>query len=206
MPNGTVSTSIAAAGVSIQKSFVRSGNTALSLEVTLPVAQPGTLTTRTDANTGEITMTSGAHTIATGNNVDVHWAGGVQYDVTVGTVSGTAVPIDLGSGDDLPSTSTAVTVAVRVDTALALDGDNANLVAVLMDDAAGGSAAGHAEFQDTGGNTIAELDLVANVPQSYDLASGISNPFTGNPITNVLATNASTSAEATLKIVALIDN
>lgn len=206
MPNGTVSISISAAGVSIQKSFVRNGNTALSLEVTLPVAQAGTLTTRTDADTGEITMSSGAHTIATSDVVDIHWSGGVRYGVTVGTVAGTAVPFDLGAGDDLPSTSTAVTVAVQVDTNIALDGDNANLVAVLMDDAAGGSAAGHVDFQDSGDASIAELDLVANVPQTYDLASGIANPFTGNPITHCVATNASTTAAATLKVVALIDN
>ena len=77
-------------------------------------ASPGELTLRTDDNTGTITMNDAGHGITTGAKVDVYWAGGVQYNVTVGTVSGASVPIDLGSGDDLPSEDTAVVVSVQV--------------------------------------------------------------------------------------------
>lgn len=73
----------------------------------------GILTARTDADTGEITMSSANHPVETGDTVDVSWAGGSRTDMTVGTVSGSTVPIDGGSGDDLPATSTPVVVVVQ---------------------------------------------------------------------------------------------
>ncbi len=78
---------------------------------TLAAAKTGTLTTRTDANTGTLTMTSG-HGITTGAKIDLYWSGGSRRGVTVGTVATNSVPIDLGSGDDLPAAATAVTAMV----------------------------------------------------------------------------------------------
>lgn len=205
MPQGTVSQSVSGGGSSIQKSFVRTGNTALALEVSLPVGEAGSLTTRSTDTTGTITMTSGSHSITTAAIVDVYWSGGVQYEVTVGTVSGTSVPISGGNGDVLPAQDTAVVVTEQVETNIALDGDNASLVAVSLE-AASGSDAGHVDFQDSGDASIAELDLTANVPMIYDLDAGIANPFTGNPITHCQASNGSTTVAGTLKIIAVIDN
>ncbi|MBK9128182.1 MAG: hypothetical protein IPM13_10320 [Phycisphaerales bacterium] len=70
----------------------------------------GTLTTRTSDTAGTLTMESG-HGIATGNTIHVYWDGGKRIGVTVGTVSGTSVPISGGSGDNLPDASTPMYVA-----------------------------------------------------------------------------------------------
>lgn len=91
---------------------------------TVLAAQAGTLTTRTDANTGTLTMSSGGHGIITGQRVDLYWSGGTRYGVTVGTVSGTSVPIDLGAGDNLPIATTAITVGIPESTAFSVTGDN----------------------------------------------------------------------------------
>ena len=77
-----------------------------------PHSIAGTLTTRTDDDTGVLTLTSG-HGVMTGNEVDVYWGEDGEHsrlEMTVGTVSGTTVPIDGGTGDNLPATSTAVHV------------------------------------------------------------------------------------------------
>jgi len=74
------------------------------------VTADGTLTTRSDDDTGVLTMDDGMHGIATGDVVDVQWADGSRLAITVGTVAGTTVPIDGGRGDVLPAESTAVTV------------------------------------------------------------------------------------------------
>lgn len=90
----------------------------------------GSLTTRTDANTGTVTMDDSGHGITTGDVVDLYWAGGSQRAVTVGTVSGTTVPIDLGTGDDLPDADTAVTLKVPEEFDFVVTGDNVELLCV----------------------------------------------------------------------------
>ncbi len=94
----------------------------------LPVAKIGELTTRTDSNTGTLTMETG-HGITTAAKLDVYWlddvdlgaTAGSRRTVTVGTVSGNSVPIDLGAGDNLPPLNTAVTAMVPVATGLVAD-------------------------------------------------------------------------------------
>lgn len=77
-------------------------------ERSLAAAKTGVLTTRTDANTGSLTMDAG-HGFATSDKIDLYWATGSRVNITVGTVSTNVVPIDLGGGDDLPPATTPVT-------------------------------------------------------------------------------------------------
>ena len=157
-----------------------------------------------------LVMTSGnlaGEPIATGNTVDVYWSGGVQYGVTVGTVSGTAVPIDTGSGDDLPAQDTAVTVVPQQAVTCNIDGDNASIVAIeLVPSSSTDTTAAHLDMQDSGGSTILELDLVAGVPRIYDLAAGDTNALTGNPIVSIKASQAGTDAARVVKIAAAYDS
>lgn len=200
--------SISGGGISIQPLAVtRTNSGTIALEDTLNTAKAGTLTTRTDDNTGTLTMTTG-HGITTGQIVDIYWSGGVQRTVTVGTVSVDSVPFDLGIGDNLPIATTAVTVCVQKAINLAIDGDNADFLAVILETQDKTlRTAGNVQFLDAAADVIAEIDLVANVPQVWDLDGGSANPFTGDPITNLKATQAnSTSTETyTLKIVGVQD-
>ncbi len=204
----THSQAIVGVGVTIQTLPVtRTNSGAIALEDTLNTAKAGTLTTRTDNNTGTITLGSG-HGITTGQIVDVFWSGGVQRTVTVGTVSGTSVPIDGGIGDNLPTATTAVTVCVQKAINLAIDGDNADMVAIVLETVDKSlRTAANVQFLDAASDVIAEIDLVANVPQVWDIEGGSANPFTGDPITNLKASQAnSTSTETyTLKIVGVQD-
>lgn len=81
----------------------------------VPAAKAGTLTARTDNDTGTATM-SGGHGLTTGR-MDVYWTeGGAQkcrYGMT-GTVTVNAVALDGGAGDPLPVTTTALMVAAPV--------------------------------------------------------------------------------------------
>ena len=89
-------------------------------------AKTGTLTTRTDDNTGELTM-SASHGITTGARLDVYWTvGGVfgcRRGMTVGTVATNAVPIDGGTGDVLPAAASAVVAMVPVEYELKFTGN-----------------------------------------------------------------------------------
>lgn len=208
MPSVTITQSITGGGVSIQPlAIVRSNSGPIALEDTLPAAKTGSLTTRTDDDTGELTMSSG-HGITTGQVIDIYWNGGVQYGVTVGTVATNVVPIDGGIGDNLPAQGTAITAVVQSSINLAIDGDNADVVSIMLETVDKSlRTAAHVQFRDAANDEIAEIDLVANIPKVWDIAGGSSNPFTGDPITNLKASQAnSTSTETyTLKIVGIQD-
>lgn len=205
----TYGLSISGGGMSIQPQPVqRTGSGVIGLDETLAAAQAGSLTTRTNTDTGEITMSDAEHTITTGAVVDVYWDGGVQYGATVGTVDGTAVPIDTGSGDDLPDADTDVTVVVQETANLTIDGDEAELIAIeLSTNTKSLRSTGHIQFLDASDSEIAEIDLVTNVPQVWDLEGGATNPFTGNIITKAKVSQAGAVDGETyrLKIVGVQD-
>lgn len=200
--------SISGGGVTIQPLAVtRTNSGMIALEDTLNAAKAGVLTTRTDNNTGTLTLGSG-HGITDGQIIDVFWSGGVQRTVTVGTVSGTSVPIDGGIGDNLPIATTAITACVQKAINLAIDGDNADILAVVLETVDKSlRTAANVQFLDAAADVIAEIDLVTNVPQVWDIEGGSANPFTGDPITNLKASQGnSTSTETyTLKIVGVQD-
>jgi len=200
--------SISGGGITIQPLPIQRTNSGtIALEDTLNTAKAGTLSTRTDNNTGTLTLGSG-HGITDGQIIDVYWSGGVQRTVTVGTVSGTSVPIDGGIGDNLPTAATEITACVQKAINLAIDGDNADIVAVILEtnDKSLRTTA-NVQFLDAAADVIAEIDLVANVPQVWDIEGGSSNPLTGDPITNLKASqaNSTTTETYTLKIVGVQD-
>lgn len=200
--------SISGGGITIQPlPITRTNSGVIALEDTLDAAKTGTLTTRTDDNTGTLTM-SGGHGITDAQVIDVYWSGGVRYGMTVGTVATNSVPIDGGSGDNLPAQDTAITAVVQKSINLAIDGDEADFIAVCLETIDKTlRTAGHIQFRDAANDEIAEIDLVANVAQVWDITGGSANPFTGDPITNLKVSQAnSTSTETyTLKIIGVQD-
>lgn len=206
MPTLQYSIAVNGVGGSISKTISRTGDGGVIAEITVAVGEAGTLTTRTNDTSGTITMSDGGHGIATSDNVNVFWSGGVAYDVTVGSVSGTSVPISGASGDALPVATTAVVVAVRQTFNVSIDGDELGLLALLADySSSSETSKSHVQFLDSGSAEVAEIDLTALEPRVYDITGGDTNPFTGNVIASGAAANASTSNALTLKILAVQD-
>jgi hypothetical protein len=171
-------------------------------DATLDTAEAGSLTTRTDNDTGTITMSSGGHTITTGEVVDVYWSGGVRYGMTVGTVSGTSVPIDAGAGDNLPSAATAVTVVVQKSINVTIDGDNVTGLFIVLSTAnVSLREAGHIQFRDVSNAAIVAYELITNVPRFIYVPYETSNPLTGNVITNAKVSYGGTTASQTPTII-----
>lgn len=110
MSTASVKTTVAVLGKSIIEQHVIESDGGVIKDPSLPAAKVGQLTTRTDANTGVLTMTGG-HGITTGARLHLYWEGGSRT-CTVGTVATNSVPIDLGIGDDLPANLTAITAMV----------------------------------------------------------------------------------------------
>lgn len=194
------------AGVSFNRSVNRQADSAAAASPELPVGKAGTLTARTDNNTGEATLGSG-HGITTGQIVDVYWQGGRRYGLTVGTVAALIVPLDGGTGDDLPTTSTPLVVTPHVLINFNVDGDVAELVALLLETTDPSlTSKGHVSFFDASDNEIAAIDLTTNDPRIYDIQGGDTNLFAGAPITYALASNGSATVAATLNMGVLQDS
>jgi len=183
-----------------------------SYEIALPAtaaAKSGTLTTRTDDDTGVATLATG-HAITTGMVVDVYWTGGVRYGMDA-TVSGLAVTVDGGAGDNLPAQDDPVTVVEQIEiNPLNLDGDNAQMVAVMYRNPASATAKAHIDLQDSGSATIAEHDLVHETAVGgmngvTNIAGGDTNIYTGNPITKGFCSHNGSTA-GILYVLAGIDS
>ena len=188
---------------SINQSVVRSGDSKIELEVSLPAGTAGTLSTRTDDNTGVVTVSS--HSITISDTVDIYWSGGRRYGVDVTAQDATTISIDLGAGDNLPTATTSVVIVKQVPFNLALDGDNAKIVGVSYEVADASGYGCRVTLFDSADDTITGLDLDANVPNVVDIEGGQTNPYTGDPITDGVASNGSSSTAATLKIQAIVD-
>lgn len=195
---GTVTSSFSVAGVNFDGQASRTGDGQVSHEVSLEAGSSGTLTTRTDDNTGIATVSAG-HGLIQNDKVNVFWSGGARYRMDVTNVSGNAITIDGGDGDVLPAQDTAVTLAKLAEINTDWDGDDAQIVAVVCDKAA------RCDFRSSAPATIKGLDLGANESWSWIADSGTTNPLTGSPVDQIDASVTGTVA-GTLKVGVLYDS
>ncbi len=107
--------------VSYQRQWTRSHRLALLESIYSSVQEildriDGQLTTRTDADTGVVTVISDSdtgHGITTSSTVDVYWQSGQRIGMSVTAVTAKAVTVDGGAGDDLPTLNDYVWVKVQ---------------------------------------------------------------------------------------------
>lgn len=153
----------------------------------IPIAWAGSLSTRTDNDTGTVTMNDAGHLITTGSRVDVYWNGGQRRGMTVGTVAGTSVPIDLGSGTNLPNQGTAIIVATAQQFAFSFSGSNIAGLACASD--------ARGTIVICSGTVTEELSKIFSGPDAYGWTSSDSeaNPIVGDTITFIYMSHADTA-------------
>lgn len=192
-------------GVTIQRTISRTADNGNTYEVTLAAAKPLTSWVKTDLDTAAGNL-PGGHGYTNGN-FDVYWTGGARYDVP-GTIITNALSLDGGTGTDFPdSGNTTVVVCRQVTINSAIDGDAASLIALSLEYAdATIVSRGRLLFEDATNDDIATVTLVGNSPVVYDIAGGVSNVFTGDPIIVCRGTHENTTSAATLKILCLADS
>ena len=171
---GTLEIIINAQGIRIAGNVSKAATVGIEpIDTVLPVGQAGTLTTRTDNDTGVATLSTG-HGIISTDKVDVFWTGGSRYNMTA-TVATNAVTVDGGSGDNLPAQDTVLVVTKPASFDATFDGDNLVLI-------------GAGASQDT---RLSFLD------------SGTATPITGNAVASVKASNASSTTTSNFKLTGL---
>jgi len=150
-------------------------------------AATGTLTTRSSNSAGTLTLVSG-HGITTSAVVDLYWSGGSRAGVTVGTVSGTSVPISGGSGGNLPTTTTAVVVMVAVAKDIDFVGDDVQQLLIQTD------KAGRIALLDSAGSTLLTKTLGAGEVYDWHAGCGEANPLAGTTVASATMSHGDAAA------------
>lgn len=199
------SVNLSGGGLQMTGNQLVEGDTANPYEMAVAAAIAGILTTRTDANTGIITVASG-HGVLDTDTVDLYDEDGLllRKDVDVTAVTATTISIDAGTGDDLPAADEVVNVAKQQTLSCNIDGDAIQIIGLILE-VPGATSEGRALFEDAANDDIADLTLVANNSQIYHVAGGVTNPFTGDPITRAKVTNGNTTLAGVLKIISMED-
>jgi hypothetical protein len=169
---------------------------------TLAAAKVGQLTTRTDDNTGTLTMDSG-HGITTGARLDLYWTGGRRYNITVGTVATNSVPIDLGAGDALPANLTAITAMVPQSEAFSFE--TSDMVALFCGVPIGAIPATVMFVDATNGDAVIRLN--GGVDSIWDSASAAPSPLadTDGSIRSVFFSHGDSTASRQINVAALLN-
>lgn len=202
--NVEIQIQVSAGGIFVNESRVISADGLIAAEPVLNLAFPVSDWVKTDANTAAGNL-AGGHGQTTGV-FDVYWDGGRRYGVTV-TITTNALALDGGDGDDFPDSANAtVAVCKQKQINAAVDGDALGVFVLnLKFDDKEIDSVGHATFKDAAGDVIAEIDLDANVTQLWNIEAGQTNPFTGDPVVAVYASQANQSTAPTLQIVGAVD-
>lgn len=172
----TFNTAITYAGQVYQQAVVATGDNDSSSQPAagIPAAKTGTLTTRTNATSGVLTMDSG-HGFTTGAIISLFWDGGSRHNVTLGTVSTNSCPFSGGAGDDLPVATTAITAMEPEVELVAFDGAAVTgAMAYWSPQPTDGDA--YVEFLESDDTLITTFTLTADSPTSAWDGTG-SDPF-----------------------------
>lgn len=204
MKTVNVNVAVSIGGVAVQGSVARSAEGQIGQEVTLAVAQAGTLSTRTSDTAGTLTL-SADHGITDADVIDIFWTdddGNLQcaYGATVGTVSGTSVPFTGASGTVLPAEDSTITACVVTEINVDFDGDDAKLVFLKS------TRQGHANFVDSGDASLEAITLDVAAEPWFWIDGLCANPLTGNPVDALIVSNADANNEATVSLAVLYDS
>lgn len=161
---------------------------AVEFDKNLGAAKEGDLTTRTDNDTGILTMDAG-HGITTGARLDVYWTGGRRYGMTVGTVATNSVPIDGGTGDNLPVVSTAIVAMVPAEESVAVTGNNVAAIGVKTN--TGGRAI--VVIADGSDAELAKAEVTSGEDYVWTDQDGTTNPLSGDTVAKVFVSHDDTT-------------
>jgi hypothetical protein len=187
------------------------GYTPVPAEMSVPAAWAGTLTTRTDNDTGVVTTTL-AHDILTSDTVDLYDSSGelMRKDVDVTAVGANTISIDLGTGvspyTNLPVLTTVINVAKQKILLLSFLDDKIKAWGRQLT-VPGATTKGRFLFEDSGGDNILDEVLTAGVGLINNVAGGETNLLdnSGGGIAKVTVTQGNTLVAGTVQVLSIED-
>lgn len=189
MPALQVSNSYQGGGIALQQGFNIEAEHPNPFDVPVTAAVPGTLSTRTDNDTGVLTVASG-HGITDDDTVDLYDSATgdlIRKDMDVTAVTGTTISIDAGSGSNLPVQDTAVIVCKQTLINSLIDGDAIQFIVIGLDLPGVNQAKGRAIFELADDSDVFEATLQG--PMAWNVAGGQANDFAGAAVAKCRVTH-----------------
>lgn len=175
-------------GKTLKESTTIEGEASIFQEETVPAAEAGSLTTKTDADTGVVTVDASGHSITDTDYVDIYWADGCRRNMQVTSVTVNAISVDGGLGDDLPVQDTEVTITIPVEMDVVFSGTKAKSISCYT------AKRGQFVFEDAGGEELA-WELGDGIVKEWHDESKEDNPVTGDSIIKAVVSHESTAAQ-----------
>jgi len=196
MPTGTIESVVSVGGMSFTSKVVRIATGQESHQITLPAGVAGVLA----AGSPPTSVTGLATPFVIGDLVDIHWTDpgdgtthkcrrGIRVDAITPSTIITFDETPAGLGDAFP---TSGGVAVVVSKQIIIDSDWDFDLAEMF--AAKSTVRAMADFWATTPASALALKLVADAAYEWANGTGITLPFTGNPIDKILVTNGTATA------------
>lgn len=200
----TLSVTVRMAGVTATATQTRTQDGVTGITPEASAAHAGNLTTRSSASAGVVTAT--AHGLVTGDKAVVTWVGQdsngetvLQHRYNCGcTVSGTAVTLANGAGDDLPAALYPVYIGKQETSLITFDGDDVDTFVVTH------NCRGVVAFMDGTNTEKRVIDMDAEGIALWTRDTGFTEPISGTAVTYVLIGSGDTEVFAP-KILALYD-
>ena len=191
MATGTLTIVASIGGTTIQKTITETGDHPNvygdgQTLIAMPAGKAATAWVFTAANNAACNIA--ANHGYTNCSMDVFWTDGLRYDCNA-VVTGNSLVITGGVGDNFPANAAADVVVCAVEQInTAIDGDAVQLLCINM------TQRGSVYFEDANGDSIKQIELLADNPYTYAQSGGEASPMTGDPITVCFASNGSATA------------
>ncbi len=186
-------------GETFNQASAPSADAVIAHNVSVLPGDEGELTTRTDGNTGVITVDDSGHSFVQNDRVDVYWNGNCRRGMSVLSVSGALVTLDGGGGSNLPDQGSDITIVEPV--ALDLSVLGTLVKAILLQTA----KLGQFVFCATGPTEHFQKELGEGKMWDWEDGNGTVNPITGDQIDIVYLSHGDTAA-VIMKVGVLHDN
>lgn len=197
MSTATITNRASCLGKTFEKDVSVASDGAVVNDPTLGAAKTGTLTTRTDNDTGTVTMASG-HGFATSDKIDLYWTGGSRTRMTA-TVTGDSVVLDGGTGDNLPIATTAVTAMKPQNEAFAVG------YAVMQALLCSCTVPATVTFLDGSAAVVATVRITTTADYIWDSANGADNPFGTTDVATAALSHGFSGGSKQVNAVALVN-
>jgi hypothetical protein len=189
-------------GKTYGESRTLSADRGLTVEKSIPVAKSGTLTTRTDNDTGVITFAAG-HGFVNGDRVDLYWniAGvlGSRRGITA-AMTGDTMAVDVGAGDNLPIATSTIIVCKAPAFEFQLTGNSLVGLAIFAE------ARCTVVIAQAGGTEIyAYSGKIAGVSRIWATDDAETNPLAGGAVGKVYLSHADTTGAKVVRVGAAVN-
>lgn len=203
-----VADSVTIAGRTYTQNATLNGTVVIAGEPTVPIAQAGVVTSGGTTTSGVLTLGTG-HGIVTGQVVDLYWGAsgaGRLLEATVGTVSGTSVPITAtgtfeDGASDLPANTTAIFVSPRISESVGFVGNN--LQGIVCNFPGAATFEGTFSFYSSGTLEL-QVPVQAGNNWTWFYQCGYVNPFAGLTITSLRYSHNETDVPVIMRLGTLV--